>query len=103
MLGLKEVPKKPKHKAIVPQAMLQEYINLRDSVREFIPDDRDFFGKIDIHDIEEGHEDYWSAIHNKFGSNDIEVDMDDGPNPNFLYKGHYERMIVVRLQGKLNT
>lgn len=65
-------------KAFVPRAMLEEYIKMRDSVREIIPDDRDFYGKININDLDQTHEEFWSAVYNKYGSYDVQVDM--GPS-----------------------
>lgn len=80
VLGLKEVPKKPTNKAYVPKAMLESYRSVRESVRLTIPDDRDFYGKIQIDDFDNNREDFWSAVYNKFGTYDIEVDMSEREN-----------------------
>lgn len=62
-------------KAYVPRAMLEEYMSLRNSVRDIIPDDQDFMGKINIDDLDGTHDDIWSQIYNKYGSYDIQIDM----------------------------
>jgi len=91
VLGLKEVPRKPHNKAYVPHAILEEYRKLRDSVRDTIPDDRDFYGKIQIHDLDKSHDDFWAAVYNKYGSYDINVDMEareqSSQNNRFHIKG----------------
>lgn len=74
-------------KAYVPRAMLEQYMQTRDSVRDIIPDDRDFYGKINIDDAFDSHEDFWSAVYNKYGSYDIRVDM--GPQGSEVESNSY--------------
>lgn len=109
VLGLKEVPKKPTTKAFVPQAILEEYRKLRDEVRESIPEDRDFYGKIDLDDLDQTNEDFWSYVYNKFGSYDITVDMgkrmshynDESTESRRLYiKGEYTQASSIPTQGE---
>lgn len=102
VLGLKEVPKKPQNKAYVPHAMLEEYRKLRESVRDVIPDDRDFYGKINIDDLEQSHEDFWGAVYNKYGGYDIEVDMgsNDEESRRLHYKGDATPIACLVPQGK---
>lgn len=76
VLGLKEVPKKPTHTAIVPPQMLENYRSYRESVRDVIPDDRDFYGKIPVADLDQDRENFWNGVHNRFGTYNIVVDMD---------------------------
>lgn len=103
-LGLKEVPKKPLNKAYVPRDMLESYSQLRESVRDTIPNDRDFYGKIPVHDLESDHENFWSAMHNKFGSYDIEVDMVSRHNlPNRLaYQSDAKQVACIGPLGKFS-
>lgn len=79
LLDLKEQPSDKitttNTKFYVPRAMLERYIEYRDTVREFIPDDREFFGKLDIEDLEDDHDDFWSKAYEKYGSYSIEVEM----------------------------
>lgn len=102
VLGLKEVPKKPQNKAYVPHAMLEEYRRIRESVRDVIPDDRDFYGKINLDDLEQGHEDFWGAVYNKYGGYDIEVDMDlnNEESRRLHYKGDATPIACLVPQGK---
>lgn len=103
VLGLKEVPKKPQNKAYVPHAMLEEYRKIRESVRDVIPDDRDFYGKMDIDSIDHNrHDDFWSEIYNKYGGYDIEVDMgrDDEEARRLHYKGDATPIACLVPQGK---
>jgi len=107
--NLKGRPTEPvPDKAFVPRAMLEEYIKMRDSVREFIPDDRDFYGKINIDSSVETHEDFWSAVYNKYGSYDIKVDMGQS-NPSdetgYRYKGEASHIahIPASKYSSLNT
>lgn len=93
-------------KAFVPRAMLEEYIKMRDSVREIIPNDRDFYGKINIDDLDQTHEEFWSAVYNKYGSYDIQVDMgqtDEGlESRRFHYKGDASHIAHVGPESKFS-
>lgn len=80
---------KTPEKAFVPRAMLEEYMKLREDMRDVVPDDRDFYGKIDIDGYEDSTEDFWSAVYNKYGSYDLRVDMGptDPTRTNYHYRG----------------
>lgn len=57
--------------------MLEEYRKLRELVRETIPEDRDFYGKIEISDLDfKNEEEFRKSVRDRYGPNDIEVDMD---------------------------
>lgn len=107
VLGLKEVPDKPKskknNKAYVPRAMLEEYKQWRDSVREYIPEDRDFYGKINIDDLDyQDHEPVWSEIPNRLKRQDIEVDMgqDNEATRRLHVKRSAKHLVFVTTQSK---
>lgn len=74
ILNLKEVPKPPTTKAFVPVEMLKEYMKYRDLVRDYIPDDRDFLGKINLDDLHPSDHNFWNEVANKY-TNGIEIDM----------------------------
>lgn len=109
IMGLTEAPK-PKHtqqahnKVFVPRAILEEYRRMRESVREVVPSDKDFYGKINIDDLDHEHHDFWGAIHNKYGSYDILVDMgaNDGVenNERFRFHGDAKHIAYIGSQGK---
>lgn len=50
-LGIKQEPKRPNKKVQVPRAMIEDYLKLRDSMRDAVPDDNDFYGKLDMDDV----------------------------------------------------
>lgn len=104
VLNLKEVPREPRKKVYVPHAMLEEYRNLRNSVRHTIPDDRDFYGKINIDDLDQTHDDFWSAVYNRYGGYDIGIEMDPEDTPGihkkFIYKGDAKPLLYVTPQSK---
>jgi hypothetical protein len=66
-----DMPKNPNTKLRVPSAILKQYVKYRDEVREIVPDDRDFYGRINIDDVG-SHENLWTA---HIGDFDVEVDM----------------------------
>lgn len=103
ILGLKgrEQPTTTNIKAYVPRAMLEEYIKLRDSVREVIPDDRAFYGKINIQDLDQSNEDFWSQVYDRYGSYDVEVSMGDD-TPRFNVRGEAKHVAHIGLGGKFN-
>lgn len=109
LLRLKERPSKKittaNTKIVVPRAMLEKYMEYRDLAREYIPDDREFFGKLDIHSIEDSHEKFWNKIDDRGGQFGIEVDL-KGPNKDpeetkrFKLKGDVDHLVHIRLNGK---
>lgn len=93
----------PVTKLSVPSAILKEYISFRDEVREVVPDDRDFYGKINIEDLDKPRdENIWS------GNYDIEIDMgtpsDEGQvdSESFDYKGGASHIALITLARKYN-
>uniref|UniRef100_A0A6G1SIA1 Bone morphogenetic protein 4 n=1 Tax=Aceria tosichella TaxID=561515 RepID=A0A6G1SIA1_9ACAR len=67
-----EVPTNTKTKLNVPSAMLKQYIGYRDEVRAVVPDDQDFFGRINI-DAFGPSENIWTTA--RIGDFDVEVEM----------------------------
>lgn len=75
LFNIKDVPKAPTNRAYVPVEMLREYLKYRDEVREYIPDDRDFLGKIDLDDLHPNdNNDFWREFKNRH-SNGIEINL----------------------------
>ena len=66
-----DIPRNPNSKLKVPSAMFKQYVGYRDEVRDVVPDDRDFYGRINI-DAVGTHESMWTA---NVGDYDIEVNM----------------------------
>lgn len=65
-----ETLKNPNSKLYVPSAILKEYMKYREVVRDVVPDDQNFYGKIDIDEVNELRDNHWSKE-----SNGILVDM----------------------------
>lgn len=105
VLGLNKVPNnKPNinNKAYVPRAMLEEYKRIRETVREIIPEDRDFYGKIPIDDLEQNHEPVWGENQNQLNNQDIVVDMgqDNEASRRLHVKRSAKHSIFVEAQSK---
>lgn len=90
VLGVKEEIKKPASKAYVPQTMFEAYASLRESVRQIIPSDKDYYGKLEMDKIV------------KFGgASKIYVDMNKRLNPERVFYGQAKHIQYLVPQGDL--
>lgn len=106
IIGLKDVPQKQKSKkTFIPRAILEKYMKTRDLVRDNIPDDRVFLGKLDVdHDIDMNHENFWTSVHDKYGSYGIHVNLEneDSTLRNYRFRGEATDIRYVSPEGKLS-
>lgn len=95
VLGLKEAPHKPHKKALVSKEIIEKWKSLRESTRNTIPNDRDYYGKIP-YQIENQDDNFWFEMYNQVGSFDIEVDMG-------LDESSSEKLKNLHIQGDINN